>query len=328
MKVFISPLDWGLGHAARLIPIIKKLIDNGDDIIVAGDGNSFLLLKKYFNNNVSFVPFYSLHFKYSKNGINIFNYFILAFQIIWQTIYENHKLRKLIKKYNIDLIISDNRYGLYNKNVTSYLITHQLNVILPQSLFFANSLIKSYLKHYFKKFDKIFIPDYQDLNQCLAGNLSHSTMSNNLNIEYIGPLSRFQNLNIAINEKQYDILLLVSAPSPYCTKIAQTINNIAMLNLSRSFAMVSPYHYNSNCPNLTFYTSPDDIQWISIISKAKNIISTAGYSTIMDLIAIKTSAILVPVKGQTEQEYLADYLDGKYGFTKADTFINAIFQIL
>lgn len=328
MKIFISPLDWGLGHAARLIPIIKKLIDNGDDIIIAGDGNSFLLIKKYFHNNVRFIPFYSIHFKYSKKGINIFDYFILAFQIFWQTIYEHHKLRKLIKIYKIDLIISDNRYGLHNKNITSYFITHQLNIILPKSLFFANRLINYYLKYSFKKFNKILIPDYQDFNQCLSGNLSHSTISNNLPIIYIGPLSRFTNIELPIYEKQYDILLLISAPSSYCTKIAKTINNIAQLNVSLSFAMISPYYYNSNCANLTFYTSPDDLLWISIIAKAKNIISTAGYSTIMDLIAIKTSAILVPVKGQTEQEYLADYLDGKYGFAKVNTFESAIFQIL
>src|SRR5690606_12704472 len=141
-----------------------KLSDNGNDIIIAGNGKSFALIKKYFDN-AQFIPFYSIHFKYSKNGLNIFNYFIIAFQIIWQTFYEHFKLKKLIKLYKIDIIISDNRYGLFNKNIKSYFITHQLNVILPKYLSFANPLINSYLRHYLKKYDQILIPDYQAYNE-------------------------------------------------------------------------------------------------------------------------------------------------------------------
>lgn len=327
MKILISPLDWGLGHATRLIPIIKKLSDNGNDIIIAGNGKSFALIKKYFDN-AQFIPFYSIHFKYSKNGLNIFNYFIIAFQIIWQTFYEHFKLKKIIKLYKIDIIISDNRYGLFNKNVKSYFITHQLNVILPKYLSFANPLINSYLRYYLKKYDQILIPDYQAYNESLAGKLSHPSNYNKLPITYIGPLSRFDKLYISKNEKQYDVVILISAPLSYCKLIVKKLIDFASLNTSVSFAIISPYLFRSNHTNLTIINSPDDIQWLSIVSNAKNIISTAGYSTIMDLFLINKNAILVPVKGQTEQEYLANYLNNKYGFKKADSFNNAIAQVL
>ena len=327
MKILISPLDWGLGHATRLIPIIKKLSDNGNDIIIAGDGKSFELIKKYFDN-VQFIPFYSIHFKYSKNGLNIFNYFIIAFQMIWQTIYEHLKLKKIIKSYKIDIIISDNRYGLFNKNVTSYLITHQLNIILPKYLSFANPLVNSYLKHYLKKYDRILIPDYQAENESLAGKLSHLNNYNKLLISYIGPLSRFERVNISINEKKYDILILISAPLPYCKLIMKELNYYASLNTAAFFAIISPYSFISKKTNLTIIKSPNDMQWLSLVSNAKNIISTAGYSTIMDLFLLNKNAILIPVKGQTEQEYLANYLNNKHGFKKADSFNNAIARVL
>jgi UDP-N-acetylglucosamine:LPS N-acetylglucosamine transferase len=38
------------------------------------------------------------------------------------------------------------------------------------------------------------------------------------------------------------------------------------------------------------------------------VIGRSGYSTIMDLVAMKKKAILIPTPGQTEQEYLARYL--------------------
>ena len=45
-----------------------------------------------------------------------------------------------------------------------------------------------------------------------------------------------------------------------------------------------------------------------VILSAKYIICRSGYSTLMDLMALGRKALLVPTPGQTEQEYLANYL--------------------
>ena len=34
-KILIAPLNWGLGHASRCIPIIKSLLANESEVIVA-----------------------------------------------------------------------------------------------------------------------------------------------------------------------------------------------------------------------------------------------------------------------------------------------------
>lgn len=46
MKVIVAPLNWGLGHAARCVPIIKKLLKLGFIPVIASDGNALLFLKK------------------------------------------------------------------------------------------------------------------------------------------------------------------------------------------------------------------------------------------------------------------------------------------
>ena len=45
-----------------------------------------------------------------------------------------------------------------------------------------------------------------------------------------------------------------------------------------------------------------------MISQANYVIARSGYTTVMDLLKLGQKAILVPTPGQTEQEYLAEYL--------------------
>jgi UDP-N-acetylglucosamine:LPS N-acetylglucosamine transferase len=51
-----------------------------------------------------------------------------------------------------------------------------------------------------------------------------------------------------------------------------------------------------------------------IISGSDNIITRSGYSTIMELVSLNCTALIIPTPGQTEQEYLAEYLSEKGWF--------------
>jgi UDP-N-acetylglucosamine:LPS N-acetylglucosamine transferase len=44
-----------------------------------------------------------------------------------------------------------------------------------------------------------------------------------------------------------------------------------------------------------------------LLNNSEYIVARSGYSTIMDLLAVKKNAILIPTPGQTEQEYLGQY---------------------
>ncbi len=46
-----------------------------------------------------------------------------------------------------------------------------------------------------------------------------------------------------------------------------------------------------------------------MMQRAKHIICRSGYSSVMELLALKKSALFVPTPGQTEQEYLAEYYE-------------------
>jgi UDP-N-acetylglucosamine:LPS N-acetylglucosamine transferase len=46
----------------------------------------------------------------------------------------------------------------------------------------------------------------------------------------------------------------------------------------------------------------------SLIMSSDLIISRSGYTTVMDLAALRKKSILIPTPGQTEQEYLGEYL--------------------
>ena len=55
-RILVAPLDWGLGHATRCIPIIKELLGNDCDVWLAGEGPQETLLRSEFPH----LPFLSL----------------------------------------------------------------------------------------------------------------------------------------------------------------------------------------------------------------------------------------------------------------------------
>jgi hypothetical protein len=64
--ILIAPLNWGLGHATRCIPIIRALLKNNYIPIIASDGIALALLRKSSrgsNTRTSILPC-----EYAENG--------------------------------------------------------------------------------------------------------------------------------------------------------------------------------------------------------------------------------------------------------------------
>ena len=51
-----------------------------------------------------------------------------------------------------------------------------------------------------------------------------------------------------------------------------------------------------------------------IISGSSLGLSRSGYSSIMELVSIGKGGVIIPTPGQTEQEYLGQYHNGRHGF--------------
>lgn len=308
-RVLIAPLDWGLGHASRCIPIIEELINQGFEPILAIDGISGSFLKNRFPKLQS-IAFPGLKIKYSSSSSQIFAILRQIPKILITIRCEHSLLDDIISKYNIDIVISDNRFGLFSRKAHCVYITHQLMIKLPRMFSFAEPLLHSIHKKIILKFNQCWIPDYQDPNSNLSGDLSHKYPIPS-NASFVGPLSRFSNqclLNLPDIPSQTNFIV-ISGVEPHRTILENAF--IACFNprLEESTLIVRGLPFNTpippSNPNVKLLNNIPDSHFFHFFSTSTNVFCRSGYTTIMDLDYLKVSANIIPTPGQTEQEYLA-----------------------
>lgn len=304
-KILVCPLNWGLGHASRMIPVIQLLIDSKLEVIVAASGNSLAYLKNEFPH-IQTSDFKSYSVKYSKHNSQLWKMIGLTPKIIFWTLKEHFVLKKIIKRNKIDVVLSDNRFGLWNRKVYSVFITHQLRVKFPNKLQVFEFFYQRLLKLVIKQYNELWIPDYGERKN-LAGDLSHINIGID-NCFYIGPLSRFNLENKKTSNSNIDVLFVLSGPEPQ-RSIFEKIICDQISNYSGKCILVRGTNDNAknNIP-VEYYNVLNTKDLSQLIIDSKVIICRSGYSSIMDLITINRKAVLVPTPGQTEQEYLAEYL--------------------
>lgn len=306
--ILVCPLNWGLGHATRDIPIILELQKAGFGIVVGADPEICNFIKANITG-VSYKEIPGYKVRYSKYSSQIMRMFFLIPSIIFWTIKEHYLLKRIIASQKVDIVISDHRFGLWNNNTYNIFITHQLKVKFPGILKLLEPFYQKVSGYIIKKYDECWIPDFKDSDN-LAGELSHAK-SDLTNLKYIGPISRFKSLDIKKQEKNIDILFILSGPEPQRSILEeiiyqQTKNSNLNLMLIRGTGQHSNYSYPFPKIDLA-----NNEQLLKYISKSKLVICRAGYSSIMDLIELRQRAVLIPTPGQTEQEYLARHLAGK-----------------
>jgi uncharacterized protein (TIGR00661 family) len=203
-----------------------------------------------------------------------------------------------------EVIISDNRYGMFSEKIPSVFISHQLNIIIPNAA--VSFLVNRLNKHYLNKFDKIWVPDFED-EPNLSGILGHNAFEGKT--IYIGPLSRL-NPDIAA-DKHYDIVALLSGPEPqrsYFEKLL--LEQLTTMNLKTLIVQGRTDSREVKSINgVSFKPFADENEVAALLKGASMIIARSGYSTIMDMAKMGVrKVLLVPTPGQTEQEYLAKKL--------------------
>jgi len=317
-KIFFSPLHWGLGHATRSIPIIKHLLNQHFEVITGLNSPLKEIFETEFPGLTNHkVPKLNVTFGKTRSG-TLTKLIIQGISLPRIINEENAWITSFVKENKPDLIISDNRYGFYHKDVKSILITHQLQT--PG--FGLGGLSAIILKNLIKPFDEIWVPDYEDRKLCLAGAISQNTFKN-LNIKYIGPLSRFDQ-QVNPQEKSH-ILFLISGPEPQRSSFENLAIKTSEMLKERSVIIRGTYLPGTytNSEKIRFYDLAHRELLQTLIAKAKLIICRPGYSTVMDLMSFNTPALFIASRGQTEQEYLARYLHDKYGFFSLNAGVNA-----
>ena len=313
LRIFLSPLDWGLGHATRCIPIIKVLLELDCDVIIGSDKTTKILLKKEFPT-LEFIQMQGYEIKYSRKiGQFYLKMLIQLPRIITVIRKENYQLHQIIKDYKIDAVISDNRFGLHSSLVPCVYMTHQIQI--KTGNFLGNKIATRIHRHFINKFSITWIPDFK-LNG-LSGELSHPIKLPKKCV-YLGALSRFKLLDSP--EKKYDLLISLSGPEPQRTILeeiilAQCDQIKGSILLVRGLPGVSEklVHHHKHL-DVSNHLSANDLN--IVLDQSDLIIARSGYTTIMDLAKLNKKAILIPTPGQAEQEYLANYLmEKKYFYT-------------
>ena len=310
MKILIAPLNWGLGHATRCIPLIRQYLTAGDDVVLGGDGESILLLRQTFPD-LRVIDLPSLELRYTDNAKQRGFYLRAIPALIRFAIADYYYLRQQLAIEHFDLVISDNRFGLFSHQTRCVYMTHQLYVQLPKRLKIFQPLARILHACIYKRYDEVWVPDYADPTNNLAGALSHSGQFDR-HAKYIGPLSRFRSLEAGFRKPDYKfpIIAILSGLEPQRTLFEQEL--ITRFQQSQQPVLIVRGKIGgpattTQIGSVTLVPHMSDEELLPLMVQAKKIIVRSGYSTIMDLavLGLLSKAEFHPTPGQSEQEYLS-----------------------
>lgn len=315
-NILVAPLNWGLGHATRCIPIIKALENQGYNPIIASDGIALAMLKKEFNH-LQMLELPSYEIEYAQNG-NHFKWKMIKNtpKMIEAILKERQMVKKWIKEYAISGIISDNRLGVYSKKITSVFITHQLNVLTGNTTWITSKLHQFIIK----KYDECWVPDVAETPN-LTGKLGHLENPHS-KIKYIGPLSRLHKKNLP---KKYDLMVVLSGPEPQRGMLEEKLA-VDLLEYKGEVVfikgIVETEQIIEKIAHITFYNFMTTTELEQTFNESEMVLCRSGYTTVMDLAQLGKKAFFIPTPGQYEQEYLAKKLkrEGLVPYKKQDKF--------
>ena len=302
-RILLSPLNWGLGHVTRTIPIVQTFVKHENEVIICCDSDQEEIYRNYFPE-LWYVQHEGYPFSFKGKGNWSLDIMRNMFSLNVFLSDEKRRVEDLVEKFNPDIVISDQRFGFHSDKVKSIIVSHQLNLPISK-LNIAGKLLN---RKMLNKFDEIWIPDNRD--QPLSGNLSKGANSKSF---YIGTCSRFHYDAIdkfLPHEKTYKYLGIVSGPAPYSNMLLELLVE-KLKTLEEKCAIITPINSALKCDNIDFYFRPNHDLFLETLLKSDTVISRSGYSTLMDINETGNKAILIPTNGQKEQIYLAQHLKNK-----------------
>lgn len=288
------------------MPLIRQLTTSNEVILGVTPLTAIVFNEEF--PDLKKVPIEPYNIAYSKQLTLGLKLLLDAPRIFGVIKKEREQLKKIVHDYQVNVVISDNRFGLYNSRVKCIYITHQLNIEAGIFSALANSIHRRFMRC----FQEIWVPDFENEKEALAGKLSRNTALEN--VKYIGPLSRlpFE----VTTDKEFDYLCLLSGPEPQRTLLENALilaTEKSVLNIALVRGTNSPLDL-AIPKNLNVYNTPSSKELSFIIASSKTIVCRSGYSTLMDLYTLKnTNCILIPTPGQGEQIYLANYWKERFG---------------
>ena len=324
-RVLVASLNWGLGHATRCVPIIERLLAEGHEVVIAADGYPLKFLRREFPH-LNWVKFEGLKVRYADGQSQVgamLRQLPRFLRDIWR---EHQRLKEIVKMYDVEMVVSDNRFGLWCKGVHSVYMTHQLMVKMPRGLEWMEWGVWRFHRWFIKHYDECWVPDIEGEGN-LSGDLSHKYPLLK-NTKFIGVLSRFSREKVEWEDvrveaealdlqQRYDVVAVLSGPEPHRTNLEREITDNRLQITDNGLQIIdgSSLLIVQGLPadDLRLAEHRDGVDYIPhlqtellqwYMQEAKEIVCRSGYSSIMDLHTIGRKAHLIPTPGQTEQEYL------------------------
>ena len=313
MKVIYGVCSWGLGHATRSLPVIRKLIDEGNEITIISHDRALNLLKNELGENIDYIDIPDYPMLLSENA----RQFMAKSMIYWPKFIGGmqrglSKLTKILEHKKCDRIISDARYEIYSRKIPSFFISHQIRIMNPLRIKMLETGSEIFNLFFFKRYAGVIVPDYK--KDDLSGDLSHNLKKiDEKKIHYVGVLSDFNKRNV---KKDIDYLISITGPEPqrsiFERKILSKVDDLngnVVITLGKS-----EKKDNIKNKNIKTYSFVSKEEREDLLNRAELVISRSGYSTILDLAVVGTKALMTPTPGQIEQEYLSQYHNKKKTF--------------
>ena len=308
-SIFVAPLNWGLGHATRSADVVLRLKKQYPEasIILGSDGVAACWLRQRFPE-LRLIELPGYRIRYPRNDAFMMAMLRSAPALLRAIIKEHHALRRIIREHSIDLVISDNRFGLWSRHCTTVIITHQLRLLPPKRRdTLLMSIVNRLNRWFISRHDRCWVPDFAEFPG-LAGILSHPEKPYP-NVDYIGPLSRFRWVEPDFEIRQPpELLCIVSGPEPQ-REIFLNLLLEQLKEMETSAVVVAGTPGKSADTELPahikLYPNLPDEELLALMKTCRLVISRSGYSTIMDAYFAECRTAFVPTPGQSEQEYLA-----------------------
>lgn len=313
MRIIYGVCSWGLGHATRSLPVIRKLTKEDNEVTIISNGRSLELLKKELGEVIEYFDIPDYPMLISENS----RQFMAKSVVYWPTFISRmesglQKLKKILENKKYDRIISDARYDMYSRKIPSFFISHQIRIMNPLRIKMFEKGSEIFNLFFFKRFCGVIVPDYKEDN--LSGDLSHNLRRIDENkLHYVGILSDFNKKKM---KKDIDYLISISGPEPQRTmleeKILPQIDDLkGTIVITLGKTENKDKFSRKNIETYSFLTKEKREEFLN---RAKLVVSRSGYSTILDLAVIGTKALMTPTPGQIEQEYLGQYHNKKGTF--------------
>jgi hypothetical protein len=319
INILICPLEWGLGHAARMIPVASRLQDL-DCRVFVGAGKNHLSLFRSELKDLDYIDFSGFSPAYSAVFPQYLIMLIKSPFLLYHIIRDHYRLNKIISRYNIDIVISDNRFGCWNKRIMSVYVTHMPRIPFPFPWKVLEKVGIILHRWVIRKYDYCMIPDLPGKDN-LSGLLSHNLKLPG-NIRYTGIMSRFDSLIPGSGKFNFPHnTIILSGPEPQKSILRKKL--IAVKKIQDQPTVV--LEGKPGLPGepsvegmIIMYNHMKTAEMAEVIKTGNLTISRPGYTTLMDLVFLGCTGLLIPTPGQTEQEYLARYLSEKRWFSTID----------